>query len=165
MCILSVPPMSCPGDRRCCSSFSASRKGTGASASQRPPSQLGDQGQYLRRGEFGDRRPLMSGASAPSLCVRGSVGRCGMELQRQQGLREARLYAAGASPLGWGQEEGAAGVPGEMTLLPHICVQCPSEPHMHKPFSDAYMHMVAHVNPHLHAHVCTRSQSDAQMSI
>ena len=95
------------------------------------------------------------------------MGRCGMAQQRQagRGSGEAPLYAAGASPRGWGQEEGATWVPGEVTLFPHICAQRPSEPHRHTRFSnaqphmhsDTHVHTAGHMDPqtHVHARVCT----------
>lgn len=81
------------------------------------------------------------------------MGRCGMEQPRLGGggSGEARLYAAGASPLGWGQEEGVAGVPGEVTLLPHICVPCPSPSHTHTS------------PPQMHSHPCTETHMCLQL--
>lgn len=48
-----------------------------------------------------------------------------------QGSRPSLLSWVLSRSKGWGQEEGAAGIPGEVTLFPYICVQRPSQSHTH----------------------------------
>lgn len=85
------------------------------------------------------------------------MGRCGME---QQGHPELRALFMELGPLpgqGWGQEEGAAGVPGEVTLFPHICVQ--------RPLIATHMQTLtsAHANTFTQTHMCIHIYTHTHM--
>lgn len=58
---------------------------------------------------------------------------------------------------GWGQEEGAAGVPGEVTLFPHICVQ--------RPLIATHMQTLtsAHANTFTQTHMCIHIYTHTHM--
>ena len=60
-----------------------------------------------------------------------------------QGSRPSLLSWVLSRSKGWGQEEGAAGIPGEVTLFPYICVQRPSQSHTH-----------ANTHKYTSAHIC-----------
>lgn len=78
--------------------------------------------------------------------------------KRQAGL-QALFMQLGPLP-GWGEEEGAAGVPGEVTPLPHICVHGPSQLHMCEANTNAHphvhsdIHAYKYANTDMHTHVC-----------
>lgn len=82
----------------------------------------------------------------------------GWSSRDRQGSRPS-LCSWGLSP-GWGEEEGAAGVPGEVTPLPHICVHGPSELHTCEANTDAHPHVHSDIrackyaNTDMHNRVC-----------
>lgn len=71
-----------------------------------------------------------------------------------QGSQPSLLSWVLSRSKGWGQEEGAAGIPGEVTLFPYICVQRPSEPHTCK-HSQVYKCVHMHIHSHVHCTLCT----------
>lgn len=66
-----------------------------------------------------------------------------------QGSRPSLLSWVLSRSKGWGQEEGAAGIPGEVTLFPYICVQRPSQSHTH-----ANTHKCTSAHICIHSHMC-----------